>query len=63
MYASVCPLASPDEVSVNTMIDAHGITTYPRAPDSTESEDILLANLFYMALLNIVFLFRLYFGH
>ncbi|CAF3826863.1 unnamed protein product [Adineta steineri] len=45
-HSLFCPLASVEDTNINSMIDIHEPTTYPRSSDSTQFEDILLANMF-----------------
>ena len=44
--SSFCPLASPGESNVDNMVDKHEETNYPKSPDVTGFEDILLTNMF-----------------
>jgi hypothetical protein len=44
--SSFCPLASAGESHIDNMTDKHEQTNYPRSPDSTQFEDILLRNMF-----------------
>ena len=44
--SSFCPLASAGESNIDNMKDKHEETSYPKSPDSTEFDDILLTNMF-----------------
>jgi len=47
--SSFCPLASAGESHIDDMIDKHEKTNFPRTIGSTQYEDILLTNMFYIA--------------
>jgi hypothetical protein len=46
--SSFCPLASAGESHIDDMIDKHEKTNFPRTIGSTQYEDILLTNMFYI---------------